>query len=264
MNPLLQSFLSSLFRWVLTGAGAWFVQKGILDETQVTEMIAGAVLALVALAWSLWQKYRSKLELFTVAAMPKGTTLAEAKDSIAAGVSASAGTGSGDVPVLVRGTGDGSVKPRMDAWILPLLLSASLLSGCALGGAVVTPPPPGGPTAEQVQAVRNEAAKLATATKEAATLAVNARRLVQSGFEAGLVSRDALQKVNDASIVVSQKGIAFVNFAETVTTDPSLRVTATELLKIFDDYIVALSGAGQSGAAIRTALAVLRAYLGVQ
>lgn len=149
-------------------------------------------------------------------------------------------------------------------FVLPLLLVSGLASGCALGGAVVTPPPPGGPTAEQVQAVRNEAAKLATATKEAATLAVNARRLVQSGFEAGLVSRDALQKVNDASIVVSQKGIAFVNFAETVTTDPSLRVTATELLKIFDDYIVALSGAGQSGAAIRTALAVLRAYLGVQ
>ena len=166
----------------------------------------------------------------------------------------------------LKGENDGDTVKRnnITGWVLPLLLAGSLASGCALGGAVVTPPPPGGPTAEQVQAVRNEAAKLATATKEAATLAVNARRLVQSGFEAGLVSRDALQKVNDASIVVSQKGIAFVNFAETVTTDPSLRVTATELLKIFDDYIVALSGAGQSGAAIRTALAVLRAYLGVQ
>ena len=129
MNPLLSSFLSSLFRWVLTGVGAWFVQKGILDETQVTEMIAGAVLALVALAWSLWQKYQSKLELFTVAAMQKGTTLEEARKSIAAGVSASAGTGAGDVPHLVSGTGDGSIKPRL--WVLPLLLAGSLVASCA-------------------------------------------------------------------------------------------------------------------------------------
>lgn len=256
MNPLLQSFLSSLFRWVLTGAGAWFVQKGILDETQVTEMIAGAVLALVALLWSLWQKYQSKLELFTVAAMQKGTTLEEARKSIAAGVSASAGTGAGDVPHLVSGTGDGSIKPRL--WVLPLLLSASLVSGCALGRATVDPTP----DTATVEQVRTEAAKLASATKEAATLAVEARRAVQAGYEAGVVSADVLRKVNDAAIVTRDKGLAFISFAETVTTDPSLRVTAAELLKVFDGFLEALSGAGQSGAAIRTALAVLRAYLG--
>ena len=147
------------------------------------------------------------------------------------------------------------------ARLLPLLLAGSLLSGCALGGSLVTPL---GSTAEQVQVVRNEAAALAKATNEAATLAVHARRLVQSGFDAGLVSREVMQKVNAAAIVTSQKGIAFISFAETVTTDPSLRVTATELLRIFDDYIVALSGAGLSGAAIRTALGVVRIYLGVK
>jgi len=130
MNPLLSQFLSAVLRWVLTGAGAWFVQQGILDGQQVTEMIGGLTLAILALVWSLWSKYRSKLELFTVAAMPKGTTLNEVKESIAAGVSASAGTGAGDVPRLVSDIRDGSINPRL--WLLPLLLVGGLaVPACA-------------------------------------------------------------------------------------------------------------------------------------
>lgn len=159
-----------------------------------------------------------------------------------------------------EGTGDGFVRPKgnMDSWILPLLLAGSLASGCALGRATVDPTP----DTTTVEQVRTEAAKLAAATKEAATLAVESRRIVQAGYEAGLVPADVLRTVNDAAIVTRDKGLAFITFAETVTTDPSLRVTAAELLKVFDGYLEALAGAGQSGAAIRTALAVLRAYLG--
>jgi hypothetical protein len=259
---LVQQFLSAVVRWVLTGLGAWFVQKGILEGGQATELIAGGTVALVALLWSLWQKFTSKREAFTLAAMKPGATLQEAQASIARGIAAPAGTGAGDVPVLVNtNTGD-SVKPRL--WFLPLLLvgalSAGAVTGCASLSGTVTP----NPTVDQVQAVRNQAATLAKATKEAATLAVEARRLAQTGYDNKLLPASAMQKINTAAIVASEKGLAFITFAETVTVDPSLRVTALELLLVFDDFILSLTNAGQSGAAIRAALAAFRAYLGVQ
>lgn len=138
MNPLLKEFLSAALRWVLTGAGGWFVQQGILNPDQVDKMIAGAILAILALGWSLYSKYTSKVESNTLAAMPKGTTLVEAQKSIARGISAPAGTGAGDVPVLINNKGD-SVKPprgNMGAWLLPLLLAGSLASAFACAGGV--------------------------------------------------------------------------------------------------------------------------------
>lgn len=119
------------------------------------------------------------------------------------------------------------------------------------------------PTAEQVQATRNQAAKLAVATKEALTLAVEARRTAQAVYEAGGMSAATMQAINSAAIVTSDKALAFIDIAETVTTDASLRVTARELLRIFDGLIDKLTAGNQNGAAIRAALAAFLAYLGV-
>lgn len=159
--------------------------------------------------------------------------------------------------------GAGSVSGKSWAWLLPLLLAGTLglgAIGCASAGGLVTP----APTVDQVQAVRNQAGVLATATREAAALAVDARRLSQKAYEANAITAAQMQAINNAAIIASDKGLAFIDFAETVTTDPSLRVTASELLKVFDGYIASLNNAGQSGAAIRKALAAFIAYLGVQ
>lgn len=111
MNPLVQQFMSAVLRWVLTIAGGWFVQKGILQQGQVDEMIAGAILAILALAWSFYSKYTTKREANTQAAMKAGATLEDARANIARGIAAPAGTGAGDVPVLINTNKGDTVKP---------------------------------------------------------------------------------------------------------------------------------------------------------
>jgi hypothetical protein len=149
--------------------------------------------------------------------------------------------------------------PRL--WFLPLILAASIGASSCLpkAPAVVNP----NPTAEQVQAVREQAAVLARATVEASALAVELHRLAHRSWEAGVISSATMQKINSAAIATSDKGIAFVEFAKTVTADPSLRVTARELLRVFDDLINALIEGKQGGETIRAALNVFRIYLGV-
>lgn len=148
---------------------------------------------------------------------------------------------------------------RLLAIFVILTLTAGLSIGASGCATVKTNPP-----ADNVQTVRNQAAVLAKATKEAATLAVEARRLAQSAYDKKVISAAVMQKVNNAALVTSEKGLAFITFAETVTTDPSLRVTAAELYKVFQSFIDSLAEAGQTGQAIKTALAVFIAYLGAQ
>jgi hypothetical protein len=100
MNPLLQQFLGAILRHGLTFVGAWFVSVGILQPEQVDEMIAGLIVFLLTLAWSLYSKYRGKLMENTRAAMPAGATLTDAKDLIASGTTARAMTGGNESPRL--------------------------------------------------------------------------------------------------------------------------------------------------------------------
>ena len=100
MNPLLQQFLGAILRHVLTFVGAWFVSVGILKPEQVDEMIAGLIVFLLTLAWSLYSKYRAKQVENTRAAMPAGATLEDAHDLIASGTTARAMTGADERPRL--------------------------------------------------------------------------------------------------------------------------------------------------------------------
>ena len=104
MNPLLSQFLSAILRHVLTFAGAWFVSQGILKPEQADEMIAGLIVFLLTLAWSLYSKYRGKLVENTRAAMPAGATLVDAKEMIASGTTARAMTGADERPRLKETT----------------------------------------------------------------------------------------------------------------------------------------------------------------
>lgn len=160
----------------------------------------------------------------------------------------------------LKGESDSTrVSPRL--WFLPLMLAASIgVVGCLPKAPAVVNP---APTEQQIQAVRDQAAVLATATVEASALAVESRRLAQRAYEAGVIPAATMQQINNAAIVASDKGLAFVAFAKTVTTDPSLKVTARELLRVFDGLIEALVNGKQGGDTIRAALAAFRAYLGV-
>lgn len=203
MNPLLSQFLSAVLRWVLTGAGAWFVQKGILNAGEVDDLIAGAIIAILALAWSLYSKYKSKVELFTIAAMPKGTSLEEAKQSIASGVQASAGTGAGDTPVLVNSNMADSVKPRGNSWLLPLLLTSSLLAGSVAVTSCAGSIKPPVITGENQEQVRAAATKVLAGIEVAGVVVRDGRQMVSDLAGAGIVSADVRSQVNQAVIAAN-------------------------------------------------------------
>lgn len=145
--------------------------------------------------------------------------------------------------------------------ILTILLISALASGACLPKnppAVVDP----APTEAQIQAVREQAAVLVKSMTKAFEIAVESRRVAQRAYEAGLIPASTMQRINDAAIVASNKGIAFAEFAKAVNDEPTLKVTARELLRVFDGLIEALLEGKQGGDTIRAALAAFRSYLG--
>jgi len=55
------SYLASIARAVLTAAGGWAVNHGYVQSDQVQQLV-GAVLVLLAVAWSLWQKRNAHVD----------------------------------------------------------------------------------------------------------------------------------------------------------------------------------------------------------
>jgi hypothetical protein len=249
-KEVLIAFLVRVFRYVLGSASLWLMSKGLASEEEITMAIVGLATFLATAAWTYRDTIKARVLLLTGLASPKGTSVDTLKDSIASGCAVPVATPNDAVPRAVQD--NGTVKPPIGAWLLPLLVVSA--ASCA----TVQPNPP----TDNIQTVRNQAAVLAKATKEAATLAVEARRLAQVAYDRRVIAAPVMQRVNNAALVTSEKGLAFITFAETVTTDPSLRVTAAELYKVFQNYIEALSQAGQTGEAIANALRVFVAYLG--
>jgi hypothetical protein len=73
VNPLFEKIVGALLRWLLTFLGAQAVGLGIWNMEDNTAYVAGVAAALVALAWSLWEKYRTRIQVVTALAMPAGT-----------------------------------------------------------------------------------------------------------------------------------------------------------------------------------------------
>lgn len=117
-------------------------------------------------------------------------------------------------------------------------------------------------TEQQVQAVREQAAVLVKSMTKAFEIAVESRRVAQRAYESGLIPASTMQRINDAAIVASNKGIAFAEFAKAINDEPTLKVTARELLRVFDGLIEALIEGKQGGDTIRAALAAFQSYLG--
>lgn len=139
-----------------------------------------------------------------------------------------------------------------------LLVSALAASSCAASQALVTPTP----TAEQVQAARQQALVVATATKEASALALDAWRLADLAYEAGDLSDDAMRVVNDAALAVSRHGLLLLESVQNLSTAPSLKTTALEFLRACDALLIALVPSTVTET-LRSALVVIRAYVAV-
>jgi predicted benzoate:H+ symporter BenE len=79
MNPLLAAFLGNVFRFLLTFLASWLIQQGVINPDEAEKYIAGAVAALIALAWGLYQKHRTRIVIQTAIAAPPDATEAEVR-----------------------------------------------------------------------------------------------------------------------------------------------------------------------------------------
>jgi hypothetical protein len=73
VNPLIRDILESLLRKALTAGATYLVTIGLLTEGQATEVIAGLVLVGVSVAWSVWVRYKDRLNFLTAIEAPPGT-----------------------------------------------------------------------------------------------------------------------------------------------------------------------------------------------
>ena len=96
MNPLLREALGAIVRWVLAIGAGYVVKAGIWSEGDALAYTSAAALALVALGWSVWQKYKSRQTLVTALASSTPMTETLAKRRVALGLAPSV-TGSADV-----------------------------------------------------------------------------------------------------------------------------------------------------------------------
>lgn len=73
MNPLVQDFILTILRKALTIAGTWLATKGLIGQNDVEEYAAGFALLALSLVWSLWKRYRDRLDFLTAIEAPPGT-----------------------------------------------------------------------------------------------------------------------------------------------------------------------------------------------
>ena len=83
MPILLSEFLGALLRWLLTGVGMWLMTHGVITADQSTRFLEGAVVAILTLAWSLFQKYRARLKFLAALELPAGSGEEKAVDRAA-------------------------------------------------------------------------------------------------------------------------------------------------------------------------------------
>ena len=86
MNPIMQSAIGAILRFVLAIAAGYVVKAGIWTASEATGYVGAAALGLLALGWSLWEKYRSRRKLVTALSMPFVATEDQVIEKIAAGV----------------------------------------------------------------------------------------------------------------------------------------------------------------------------------
>jgi hypothetical protein len=81
MDPFYRALIGSVVRWLMTSIGSYLVAQHVLaaDQTDrlTTDVVNHAMMAapiVVAIAWSVWQKYRSRIKFLTALEVPAGTS----------------------------------------------------------------------------------------------------------------------------------------------------------------------------------------------
>lgn len=77
MNPILQAALGSILRHFLTMASTYLVARGIWTEEEASSYVVAAAMAVLGIAWALYQKYATHLKIEKALQAPAGTTLEE-------------------------------------------------------------------------------------------------------------------------------------------------------------------------------------------
>lgn len=73
MSPMLSAALGSIIRWGLSLLVPYLVSAGIWTADEATAYVTGASLAILSLAWSLWQKHKSRIKFLEALDAPPGT-----------------------------------------------------------------------------------------------------------------------------------------------------------------------------------------------
>lgn len=87
MPELFKSWIGVIIRMALTIFSTWLISKKILTPDQATGFLDSVTVGITGfvatLAWSLFQKYRSKLKFFTALELPANANAETVKTVIA-------------------------------------------------------------------------------------------------------------------------------------------------------------------------------------
>lgn len=82
MPPLFAAIVGSFVRFGLAALATWLVSQGVWTQAAASDYVAGLTLGVVSLAWSIWQKYRGRLQFLTALEAPAGTTEEAVKQAL--------------------------------------------------------------------------------------------------------------------------------------------------------------------------------------
>lgn len=92
MKELVWKYVGTIIRTALVALTTWMVAKGIITQDQADGLVVSALKdimmvlpGLIAFVWSLIEKYRGQKQVATALALPAGSSLADVKQTIAAG-----------------------------------------------------------------------------------------------------------------------------------------------------------------------------------
>jgi hypothetical protein len=85
MNPLAQTAIFSLLRWVLAIWAGYLVNAGVWDASAAETYVVAAAMALISLGWSAWSRYHDRVKLMVALMLPNGSTEKDVNAKVAIG-----------------------------------------------------------------------------------------------------------------------------------------------------------------------------------
>ncbi len=128
MSPLVQAALGSILRWALAIGAGYLVRVGIWTSSEAQTYVTAGALAILALGFSFWVKYKDRVKILTALTMPADSTENDLKAKVSIAVTPSVLTPPDTAPGV----------PKVGAVLLACLLAGSLMA-CAQPPPNLTP-----------------------------------------------------------------------------------------------------------------------------